>query len=433
MRHSHFTLPPKDLLASRLEVFLENVNTTWQSSSLVGNVFQDDIRNLYDQSIETFLETLDESIVASSLRVYAGSPSDPNAYNTFFAAIQKDLQILYLELGALDKLVSASFNGIVSGREQVLNRSKTISNKLADYLLYADSNLGGGFFFGDSYSTTSKIEIGSSLAETEECFHSSEEGAVLLPLDGDPVRPKIKSYIINQNSNGTAGNGQEEGAPSGHTEISEIGDGAANTWFEYEKIHELESSVPLLLDITIVLNEISIINHVHINPINFGTPSPVRILRLETSTNGKDYRSIKDEIPILDFFSNALDEEEKEFQLSSSSSKFSGQGFYSFLPRKAQYVHVVLEQDTTYTINTEIKDKLRYAIGIRDINILSRRFKPLGSLVSQPFVSKQEVKKLALWSVQNPLQKSVLTSISHSVSHDDGAAWTEIQPQNRAG
>ena len=98
MRHSHFTLPPKDLLTSRLEVFLENVNNTWQASSLIGNVFQDDIRSLYDQSIEIFLETLDESIVASSLRIYAGSPSDPNAYNTFFAAIQKDLQILYLEL-----------------------------------------------------------------------------------------------------------------------------------------------------------------------------------------------------------------------------------------------------------------------------------------------------------------------------------------------
>lgn len=426
MPNKYISQPPTEVMRARLKVLLENVNYLYGSK---GTVLEQDVVNAYHSAMDLFLKSLDGSICGAVAKILKGSPADPFHYNVFTSSVNKDLEALFAETTALDKLIVAGFNSIIAEREQVIQVSKRISDKLGTYLLYSDPTLGGGYFFGDSFNSAENIEVGSDLLDTDECFLGQNEGVVLLPLDGQPDRPKIKSYTINKPSNGTPGNNYETDV-LGKDEIEAIGDSEPNTWYEYEKVTAYESNTPLVLDLTIALEEISVINHIHVNPINFGTPSPVSIAVLETSKDGLEYVSIKDEVPIKDFIS---EEEENIFDLSPATAKFSGQGFYSFLPRKAQFVHIVLKQHTPYSINTANGSRLRYAIGIRDINILGRKFKPEGSLISKPISIKEEARKIALWASENPIEISMLSDITHAISENDGATWRPIQPQRRSG
>ncbi len=426
MPNKHLSQPPTEIMRARLKVLLENVNYLYTSKD---TVLEEDIVAAYHAAMEVFLKSLDGSICGAVAKILKGSPADPFHYNVFTSSIHKDLVALYAETGALDKLICSCFNSVIAEREQVIQVSRRVSDKLGTYLLYADPTLGGGFFFGDSFNSPENIEVGSTLLDTDECFVGQNEGVILLPLDGDPDKPKIKSYVINKPSNGTAGNNYETDV-LGKNAIEAIGDSEPNTWYEYERVTAYESNTQLVLDLTIALDEISVINHIHINPINFGTPSPISIVKLETSKDGLEYVSVKDEVPIKDFVS---EEEDNVFDLSPATAKFAGQGFYSFLPRKAQFIHIVLEQYTPYAINTTNGSRLRYAIGIRDINILGRKFKPEGSLISMSFDIGEEARKIALWASENPIEVSELSDITHAVSENDGATWRAIQPQRRSG
>lgn len=412
------------LIEARLKVLLEYLNNYFQNNEMA---LGHELIALYHDALQTFFQSLDSSITATTTKTLPGSPADPNIYNELIDNMGKDLRSVYSEIGALDYMISANFNSMLLEYEGLLQSIKRIGNKTGDYLLYAAPSLGAGYFFGDSFNTGDKLDLSSSLITTEACFHSPEEGVLLLPLDGDPLRPEVESVIINSSSNGTAGNNHQLGF-IGHNNINTILDGEPNTWFEYEIVAAKDIVSPLVLDLTIVLKESSVINHININPINFGTPTPLTIISIDTSRDGIDYLSIKDEIPIKDFV--PLDEE-NIFELSSNTSKGSGQGFYSFSARKVKYIHIVFNQYTPYTINTVNGLYLRYAIGLRDINILGRKFKTEGTAVSTLFNSDKELKKVSLFAAESPLQKSDLVDCLHYISNNNGGSWYPIQPTAR--
>jgi hypothetical protein len=422
MTNRHLSQAPKELIAKRLNVFLSSLNG--MSDRMI---LESDIISRYQTGIQLFYDSLEGSALKNIPDFVEGRPADPLDMRYLFSALSKDIKVMFFSLSALDKMITSSFNSIISTKESALEKIKRTSNKIGDYLLYSDPSLGAGFFFGDSFNSPEKIEVGSSLIEGEECYLGLEEGIVLLPLDGEPEKPKIKTIVVNKASNGQFGNSTDSGI-TGKDDISSVTDGRPNTWVEYEKVTSRTSNTPLVLDITICLSAISVINHIHINPINFGSRKPVFIETIETSKDGKIFTSIKDEIPFLDFLP---EDEENKFTLSAATSKYSGQGFYSFLPRKAQYIHIVFKQKSPYPVNTQYGERLRYAIGLRDINIYGRRFKPQGSIVSVPFSSEKELKKVSLYASENPTQKSVLSDINHSVSIDDGGSWIFLQPLER--
>jgi len=430
MANQHLTHPPSEVLKARLEVLLRETNNLYQSGS---HVLEESLVSTYHEALNRFIRSLDKSLVSQALEIQKGMPADPAQYNSFIHAIGQDFEALFSETSALNNIITASFNSIVSEKDEIHQTSKRISNKIGDYLLFADPSLGAGFFFGDSFNSAERIDLESSLVEGDECYLGKEEGAIFLPLNGDPDRPKIKNIIINSPSNGTPGNNFQLNV-LGKTEIEAITDNEPNTWFEYEKVSAYESSIPLVFDVTFALQEISVLNHIHINPINFGTPSPVKIISLETSLKGQEYRSVLDDIPTKDYIK---EDREEAFSLSPATSKFAGQGFYSFLPRKAQYVHIVFQQMDPYPIETLNGTRLRYAIGIRDINILGRKFKGEGSLVSIPFRSNLDLRKVSIWTAETPTlmsdttQSDNLASISYALSENDGATWRDIQPTGK--
>jgi len=431
MANKHLTRPPTEVLRARLNILLKNTNELYKNG---GDVLEEDLVSSYQEAMNLFMESLDSSLIPSASKIKKGLPADPLQQNIFSNAIERDLEALFAECGALDRMVTSGFNSIISEREEALQASKRVSNKIGDYLLFADPSLGAGYFFGDSFNSAERIESGSSLLEGDECLLAVEEGAVLLPLDGTPTRPKVKNIIINDSSNGNPGN-EFQVDTLGKSEIAAISDSEPNTWYEYEKVSAYESDTPLVLDLTLTLEEIYIVNHIHLNPINFGFPSPIKIASLETSQDGQEYRSILDEVPVKDYIK---EDKEEAFSLSPATSKFSGQGFYSFLPRRVQFVHIVLVQETPYAIKTLNGERLRYAIGLRDINVLGRKFKAEGSLISTPFDAEKELRKVSIWTAETPTpssestQADTLAKISHSLSENDGATWRDIQPTGKS-
>src|SRR5690606_3737454 len=95
-----------------------------------------------------------------------------------------------------------------------------------------------------------------------------------------------------------------------------------------------------------------------------------------------------------------------------------------------KYVRCILSQKEPYPIETPRGSRLRYAIGIRDISLYRIKHLNEGELISLPFNSLEEIKKVTLETNQNPLQPSDLADIEYFISPDNGASWSQIQPRN---
>lgn len=365
--------------------------------------------------------------------VRADDIPDPDRYNTLWQQVVDDLVTVFSELENIENLTLANFNFITTEANRLTARLKAVDSKLGDYILFSLSPTKNLFFFKDSFNDLSKVAVNSPLLNSAECDVNQTEGVVTLPLNRD-IQSLIlvkQLPIINPNSNGTPGNNQELGVAYNGS-LTVLSDNNPDTWFEYEKVVSLvsEDTDPLILDMTINLGTEQIVNHIRVNPNNFGTKTTIQIDDISTSIDGQVYTSIKDDIPIAGF---TTQDEENIFSLAPSTSKFAGQGLYTFTPRKVKYIHFVFRQTEPYRITTAAGEKQRYAIGLRDIDIRGWGYQDKGELVSEPFESTREIRKIVLETNQNPTQLSELTGIQYFVSPDNGGSWHEIQPKGFYG
>ncbi len=354
-------------------------------------------------------------------------------YNQNFSAIYDDLTIIFTEFENLEQLVLGNFNYIVSRLNRLNARIKDASSNLADYILLSDNYTKDAVFFGDSFTGLNRVEFNSPLLNSSQLEIDQEQGIVTLPVDKSLQKSiSIKDLpVINSNSNGYAGNNWELNArPNG--DISVILDGNADTWFEYERVVATDDGIPLVLDLTINLGQPVIVNHIRINPNNFGTTTAIEVLAVDTSIDGHQFVSIKDDIPLADW---TAEDEENIFTLAPATSKYAGQGVYTFTPRKAKYLHLTLRQSTPYSMYTAQGARLRYAIGLRDVHVEARPYMASGELISTNYTLNDEIKKVVLLTNQNPLSStpSALASINHFVSPDNGISWYELRPKDSSG
>ena len=139
MSNKHTSSPPTELLKARLRVLLENVNSLYKDKD---TVVEEDLVSAYHDAMNMFLKSLDGSITGTIAKITKGMPADPFHYNIFTNAILSDLNAIYSETGILDRVVTASFNSIIAEREQALQVSRRVDDKLGTYLLYADMQIG---------------------------------------------------------------------------------------------------------------------------------------------------------------------------------------------------------------------------------------------------------------------------------------------------
>lgn len=380
--------------------------------------------------LSSFYNTV-TSVNYKPAKVFAGTFPDYKEYNRNFNRIKDDLFILYEELENLEGVVLEHFNLVATHANRLNSRVKRLSSKVTDFALYSRLPVKDSFFFSDTFSDLSKIELNSELLNATQCEINQVEGIATLPVIQDnSVTLDITSRpLINSNSNGRPGNNEEIGA-SLNSNIQAILDNNPDTWFEYERVVKEDDNTPLILDFTINLGREEIINFIRVNPNNFGTKTEIEILDISTSTDGQIYTSIKDDIPIEGFL---VKDVENVFKLAPATSKFAGQGLYTFTPRFAKYVRLVLRQSTPYFIQTVQGQQFRYAIGLRDVEIKRLAYEATGELISVPYSLKDEIKKISLQTNQIPLQNSELAKIEHQISLDNGNTWHSIAPISNEG
>jgi len=364
--------------------------------------------------LSQFYRTLSDPTFTPEV-VYADTPPNADIYNNNFTEILNDLTSLFSEYKNMGGVVVGEFNYLVTRLNRLQAKLKTISSLLGDYSLYANSFVPGIKFFGDTFSNLNKVEVSSSLLNNEQCEINQDEGIATLPIDKNAQVAIVftKTPIINSNSNGTIGNNIYPSTRT-HLNVADIIDGNVDTWFEYDKILVTDDGLPLFLDLTIDIGENKVTNSIRINPYNFGTKTEVEVLALETSTDGKTYLNIAD-----DLGTDGL-------SLNPTTSKYAGQGFFTFTPRQTRYVHLSLRQSTPYVIQINGQYKYRYAIGIREIEILALPYKEVGEFISANYSSVEEIKKLILNTTE--IGDPLLCSIEHFVSPDNGITWNQIRP-----
>ncbi|UNY39821.1 structural protein [Bacillus phage vB_BauM_KLEB27-3] len=252
----------------------------------------------------------------------------------------------------------------------------------------------------------------------------------------------------------------------------------------------------LRLKIVIQLEEPTDINWININPYNptFSTGKVV-VHSIRTSEDGFDYSPLYEGGDyVLNAEINTTPQTYRADAIFDGStefvdSKFAGQGVWVFPTRQTKYVEVILDQnesyeelvghtyyerikstidgngneiqtkvripssqvpDTiiesdpgTYTVDTDtdIKKTIeafngwRYAIGIRDINIMSYQFVEKSEIVSKKYETDQEISQIMLY-VNEKIPTSYLGKISTSndwikyyISYDD-VNWIRISPMH---
>ncbi len=384
--------------------------------------------------VKSFYKKLDAPIFQPE-ELQEGALPDGDVWNRIWNQILDDLSIVFAELENLETLTLNNFNYVGTEHGRLLARVKNISSSLGDYILYSSNPTRDAFYFKDSFNDLSRIATNSPLLNKPQCEIDQDQGIITLPIDTskESIIKIDAEPILNSTSNGVPGNNQEIDAAF-NGDPKKVLDNNPDTWFEYERVVSVQADTndPLTLDMTINLGEEKVVNHIRINPNNFGTKTVIEIERIETSVDGKAYINVMDDIPIGDFLTK---DEENTFILAPSTSKFAGQGIYSFTPRKAKYVHLVFKQGEPYIIKTPTGDRLRYAIGIRDIDIRGIHYLPEGEIISEAysFVNDDEIRKAALDTNQNPLEETLLGGIKYFLSPDDGQTWTEFRPKSFEG
>lgn len=354
-------------------------------------------------------------------------------YNTNLSNILSDLKILFLELANIANLEIANFNFMVSDSNRLMGRMKSVYSKLGDYILFSQDPNKDSIYFTDSFSNLDRVDFNSKLITSVQANIDQNQGVATLPLQNQTFTPLTLTIppVINSNSNGTTGNNFEVNHAL-HNNIVDVLDDNPDTWFEYEKVltnGDIQTE-PLVLDITLNLGSSQIINYIRINPNNFGTQTSIDIETIETSSDGKNFSSIKDDIPLAGFQG---DNDTDLFTIAPASSKFAGQALYSFTPRYAKFVHLTFKQTTPYSIqdgSSTIRE--RFAIGIRDIEIAAIPYVSKGEVISTSYSLDVPARKVAVISNQFPDFDFSLVEVDHYVSPDDGLTWTQIHPDNIA-
>lgn len=255
-------------------------------------------------------------------------------------------------------------------------------------------------------------------------------------------------------------------------------------WAKGDEHNEL-----LRLKLVTQLPEAKTINWINLNPYHAaGSPGTVNVYSIRTSEDGINYKGLfQDDEFVLGQQVNGSPQSYRAEDLFDGSedfanTKFTGQGVWSFPSRTARYVEFVLDQpnsykeligketyyrrkkdsttwtnipkqevpstivDDKYGIHSvdseyEIKKVLevtngwRYAIGIRDIQIMSFEFDKASEFISKPFPVEDGIKKLMLYvneKVPAIYKEKVAESndwIQYAVSFDD-IEWYRISPQH---
>ena len=348
-----------------------------------------------------------------------GSGTYPSVieYNRIFSQAKLDIDLLFQHTSSLTENSVENYNDLRGLLLEIEAKMAHVGSLLADYRMYTFQSGPGIYFLGDSFNDKSKLDSTSSSLDEELCSVDPLFGILTLPITKKEIA-RSKTVRINTDSNGVVGNNNQIGTPLNNQFITLV-DGDPNTWFEYERVGDPIDS--LILSLTIVLEQESVINNINLSTINFGTPAWTKVRVIDTSLNGTDFIPVDEDIPIVNW---GRQTKESIFNTDDQGQQ-TGTRPFLFTPRLAKYVRLVLEQPYSYPIETVSGIKDRWAIGIKDINVQGIQYESQGQFVSHNFLLGEQAQKLAISSIQEPLD-SPLGSLNYEVSFNSGSDWVPI-------
>ncbi|RLF04389.1 MAG: hypothetical protein DRJ64_07005, partial [Thermoprotei archaeon] len=406
------------LLDHKLSVTLDNLNKSLKEDDIV----EKELMLLrFTKIVNKFYRTMTNPLLEIK-EFRKGSFANMDELNLRLKEVQQDLQILYKELNSMESYIVSNFNTLNTEATALRGRLRRVSSKLADFRLHANDNLGGGTYFSDSFQTTDHIDYDEKRYEEDIASIDLGSGTVSLPVKPEKTEQyDIAEISIGSGSNGSKGNNQEIGGLY-RGDLGSISDSNADTWFEYERVSDETSTIPLILELKFRLEKDSIINSMSFSSAAFGMRAYPRITKLEVSIDGKEFTDIINQVPSSSYFG---EEDSKVIILDPASGKFSGISKLKLPPNKARFINIVLQQDDSFIIKTPSGIKYRKAIGIRDVDLLGEVYEAKGEIVSTNFTANSEIKKVSLVASEQLTEN--LTSIKHFLSIDDGQNWNEIQ------
>jgi hypothetical protein len=350
--------------------------------------------------------------IAIPLSVRPGQVADPRPLSKLFKATKEDLETLDRISDAMGIALKESYNAVATKENDLIGELKTLRDKISSLKLYARDITDDDQYV--AYTFTDGTEIGQ--AEGTQATYVEAEGAIVLPVLSTSVQT-IRDIAIQEGSNGAPGNNFERDRARNGS-VNQITDGAAQTWFEYERVTDRrEGQLKLILKLT--LEEPAVINRIRVVPANLGTSNWVEIEDIEIETE-RGVVSIKSDIA-----SASWDESENPFKLSPAAAKFAGEGLYTFAPRMARAVTVTLIQDEPYNILNGAK--VRYAIALREVELMQVEFGSEGEFALAPARFPRPATSLGFIQSISPADPR-LSKAQFSVSTDGGATWKEVSP-----
>lgn len=361
------------------------------------------------------LDAEDVTPIVVLKKIVPGTPADPSILNQFFVSSEADLNAVYTAgLNMQQGLVNV-YNAVASKEADIVGSLRTLRNKISTLKLYSTDLSSTNQYLFLSFGDATQLSVpdsGTPLA------YSEEEGALYLPFAAPLTQVPIKTIKILDDSNGSPGNSRDTARPRNNNPQA-ISDGDLHTWFEYERIQNTKNGA-LTLNLELQLASPSVINHIRIDPINFGTAHWLTIndIKLQTTLGPI---SIKPDLQTSEW-----KPEMDVLALSPAASRFAGQGAYTFSPAEVTAVTISLTQNEPYPINDGAL--LRYAIGIKEIILGRYSFESTGTFKTSPLTFPQPVRTIALKNSIAPYGRSFVTA-SYEISVDRGQTWLPIAPQ----
>ena len=442
--------------------------------------------------------------------------------------ISEDLDILQNESNIAGAFLKDSFNYAQSERKRLLSMVGGLNGLIGDLNLIAHENKDGNEYQKESFESLRHVEEGFYPESVKRAHVSTREGVLTLARR-ESVNLSLQATVRKVQGNGEAGTSHiarrtqildeyknvknvnvfiNENEELANDDPSEIFDGRPDTIFEYQMVNVPDSFIRSLkgYDFNWVRGEKTgdrlrlqlLLEFEREQPMNWLAIHPyypenstgrVKLYSARTSKDGFEYEGLFGE----EILEQELNETPQSYRLDElfdgdsrlDSSKFAGQGVFSFPERKARYVELVFEQDESYeeligqavyykrTVlesGQEVVDQIpepkelkdvpakeglsvtgypgaridkvieasegwRYAIALRDIDIMSFRYEEKSMYVSERYRASQGIEKVMLYvneKIPEAYTERLATAndwVKYEVSFDD-IDWYRISPMH---
>lgn len=507
-----------------------------QSSFIFGQAYEKlgdqatehEVRALAEDTIQRYYQGVGRPLMIPR-KAESGHLPFVEEYNDMVQESVEDIRILFDETERLGTFLSEYFNHAQSEKLRIEQHLRGLNGMVTDLNLISNDSDIKGTYFRDSFDDMSKVEM--SMAMGEHAQVSTREGILTLGRNGTVNRSE-KAKVRQLEGNGIHGtkhiarnkkvvnrDGLEVTEPvymsqqNPHDNLPSILDGSPATIFEYQMLGanreeirkrakgydfsyatSAERGDTLRMKLVVELESKENINWININPYHPPlSDGKVNVYSIRTSEDGFEYLPLYDNQGAV--INSEINNTPQTYRVDGvfdgsndfTTSKFSGQGVWSFPTRPTKYVEIVLEQKESYpekighTYYEKVKkwgaessnqkavriresevpeniqkaepgvyrfdsesdilkgietfDGWRYAIGLRDINIMSHQFVEKSELVTSRFESTSPIEKIMLYAnekiPESYLKKMALSNdwIQYWITVDD-VNWERISPMH---